>query len=135
MPTVQKVMLKSISDTCLCFVVQVVALVGPSGGGKSSIVKLVERFYLPSAGAVRMDGRDVGIYDEKWLHRKVAIVSQEPVLYGRRYLLFTSTLYVFCCRGATLCAVACRKLCTCNSCSDVCIIRSCIHVRMVLRHH
>ena len=68
--------------------IQVVALVGPSGGGKSSIVKLVERFYLPSAGAVRMDGRDVGIYDEKWLRRKVAIVSQEPVLYGRRYCCF-----------------------------------------------
>ena len=57
---------------------------GPSGGGKSSIVKLVERFYLPSAGAVRIDGRDVGVYDEKWLRRRVAIVSQEPVLYGRR---------------------------------------------------
>lgn len=64
--------------------VQVVALVGPSGGGKSSIVKLVERFYLPAAGAVRIDGRDVGTYDEKWLRRRVAIVSQEPVLYGRR---------------------------------------------------
>ena len=63
---------------------QVVALVGPSGGGKSSIVKLVERFYLPAGGAVRIDGRDVGIYDEKWLRRRVAIVSQEPVLYGRR---------------------------------------------------
>ncbi|DBA78719.1 TPA: hypothetical protein ACH3X1_008631 [Trebouxia sp. C0004] len=62
---------------------EVVALVGPSGGGKSSIVKLVERFYLPSAGAVRMDGRDVGVYDEKWLRRRVAIVSQEPTLYAR----------------------------------------------------
>ena len=47
-------------------------------------MKLVERFYLPAAGAVRMDGRDVGIYDEKWLRRRVAIVSQEPTLYGRR---------------------------------------------------
>ncbi|KAL3138200.1 hypothetical protein ABBQ38_005424 [Trebouxia sp. C0009 RCD-2024] len=62
---------------------EVVALVGPSGGGKSSIVKLVERFYLPAAGAVRIDGRDVAVYDEKWLRRRVAIVSQEPVLYGR----------------------------------------------------
>ena len=55
---------------------QVVALVGPSGGGKSSIVKLVERFYLPSAGAVMLDGRDVGLYDAKWLKRKVALVAQ-----------------------------------------------------------
>jgi len=68
---------------CKCWT-QVVALVGPSGGGKSSIVKLVERFYLPSAGAVRMDGRDVGVYGEKWLRRRVAIVSQEPTLYARR---------------------------------------------------
>ena len=63
---------------------QVVALVGPSGGGKSSIVKLIERFYLPSAGQVRIDGRDVSTYDDKWLKRRVAIVSQEPTLYARR---------------------------------------------------
>lgn len=72
---------------------QVVALVGPSGGGKSSIVKLVERFYLPAGGAVHIDGRDVGIYDEKWLRRRVAIVSQEPVLYGRRSPLLLLMLH------------------------------------------
>lgn len=49
---------------------------GPSGGGKSSIVKLVERFYLPSSGAVMLDGRDVGLYDAKWLKRNVALVAQ-----------------------------------------------------------
>ncbi len=53
---------------------QVVALVGPSGGGKSSIVKLVERFYLPQSGAVLLDGRDVGVYNSKWLRRQVALV-------------------------------------------------------------
>lgn len=73
---------------------QVVALVGPSGGGKSSIVKLVERFYLPAAGAVRMDGRDVGIYDEKWLRRRVGIVSQEPTLYCRRLSSFLAHTYI-----------------------------------------
>ncbi|KFM26191.1 ATP-binding cassette sub-family B member 9 [Auxenochlorella protothecoides] len=62
---------------------EVVALVGPSGGGKSSVVKLVERLYLPSAGAVKLDGLDVGAYDAKWLKRRVALVSQEPVLYAR----------------------------------------------------
>lgn len=47
-----------------------------SGGGKSSIVNLLERHYLASAGAVLMDGRDVGVYDAKWLKRRVALVSQ-----------------------------------------------------------
>lgn len=62
---------------------QVVALVGPSGGGKSSIIRLLERFYLPSSGAILVDGRDVGCYDAKWLKRRVALVAQEPVLYAR----------------------------------------------------
>ncbi|GFR49523.1 hypothetical protein Agub_g11566, partial [Astrephomene gubernaculifera] len=62
---------------------EVVALVGPSGGGKSSIVKLIERFYLPTEGSVLLDGHDIGDLDPKWFRRQVALVSQEPVLYGR----------------------------------------------------
>jgi ABC-type multidrug transport system fused ATPase/permease subunit len=62
---------------------EVVALVGPSGGGKSTIIKLLERFYLPSAGRVLVDGRDLGLYDPKWLRRHIALVSQEPVLFAR----------------------------------------------------
>jgi ATP-binding cassette subfamily B (MDR/TAP) protein 9 len=62
---------------------EVVALVGPSGGGKSSIVKLVERFYLPTSGSVLIDGRDVGAYEPGWLRRHIGLVSQEPVLYAR----------------------------------------------------
>lgn len=42
---------------------------------------------MPSAGAVRMDGRDVGAYQHKWLRRHVGLVSQEPVLFGRRLAL------------------------------------------------
>ncbi len=55
---------------------QVVALVGPSGGGKSSIVKLVQRFYLPTSGAVLLDGADVGAFEPRWLRRHVALVAQ-----------------------------------------------------------
>ncbi|KAK9809885.1 hypothetical protein WJX72_001039 [[Myrmecia] bisecta] len=62
---------------------EVVALVGPSGGGKSSIVKLLERYYMPLSGSVLFDGYDVGSYDPKWLKQRVALVSQEPVLYAR----------------------------------------------------
>lgn len=46
---------------------EVLALVGPSGGGKSSVVKLIQRFYIPESGRVLVDGRDVGSYDPEWL--------------------------------------------------------------------
>ena len=62
---------------------EVVALVGPSGGGKSSIVKLIERQYLPQQGQILIDGRDIGEYDKKWLRRRIGLVGQEPVLFGR----------------------------------------------------
>lgn len=54
-----------------------------NSAGKSSIVKLVERFYLPAGGQVLLDGHDIGSFDNKWLRRRMAIVSQEPVLYAR----------------------------------------------------
>ena len=62
---------------------EVVALVGPSGGGKSSIVKLIERQYLPQQGQILIDGRDIGEYDKKWLRRRIGLVGQEPVLFAR----------------------------------------------------
>jgi len=62
---------------------EVVALVGPSGSGKSSICKLILRLYAPSSGVVLLDGRAVGDYDPRWLARQVGVVSQEPVLYAR----------------------------------------------------
>lgn len=65
---------------------EAVALVGPSGSGKSSVVKLLERFYLPTAGQVLLDGHSVSDYDPVWLKRHVALVGQEPVLYGRSIL-------------------------------------------------
>ncbi len=57
---------------------QTVALVGASGSGKSTIVKLLERFYDPVAGSVLLDGRDIKTLNLKWLRRQIGIVSQEP---------------------------------------------------------
>jgi ABC-type oligopeptide transport system ATPase subunit len=62
----------------------VVALVGGSGAGKSSVIKLLQRFYLPQAGSVLYDDRDVEVYDPQWLRHRVALVSQEPVRALRR---------------------------------------------------
>jgi len=62
---------------------QVAALVGPSGGGKSSLIKLVERFYEPHGGSILLDGRPLAEYGHAWLRRRIALVGQEPVLYAR----------------------------------------------------
>lgn len=58
------------------------ALVGASGSGKSTIVGLVERFYNPVDGAIYLDGRDISTLNLRWLRQQMALVSQEPVLFG-----------------------------------------------------
>ncbi|EEH54358.1 ATP-binding cassette superfamily [Micromonas pusilla CCMP1545] len=62
---------------------ETVALVGPSGGGKSSVINLIERFYVPDSGVVRLDGRDLADLDPRWLKRRISLVSQEPTLFNR----------------------------------------------------
>ncbi|XP_078599928.1 ABC-type oligopeptide transporter ABCB9-like isoform X2 [Branchiostoma floridae x Branchiostoma japonicum] len=62
---------------------EVVALVGPSGSGKSTCVNLLERFYETMSGQVLLDGNPIMAYDHKFLHRMVALVGQEPVLFAR----------------------------------------------------
>ncbi|KAM6472127.1 antigen peptide transporter 1 [Liasis olivaceus] len=61
----------------------VTALVGPSGSGKSTVVALLQRFYEPQQGQVLLDGRELSEYEHHFLHRKVALVSQNPVLFAR----------------------------------------------------
>jgi putative ABC transport system ATP-binding protein len=59
-----------------------VAIVGPSGGGKSTIASLLLRFYNPTAGRILINGRDLSGMNAKSLRRKIGIVSQEPVLFS-----------------------------------------------------
>ncbi len=62
---------------------QRIALVGPSGAGKSTILALVERFYDPSVGAVRMGGLDLRALDRRELRAQIGYVEQDaPVLAG-----------------------------------------------------
>jgi len=59
---------------------QVVALVGASGGGKSTIGHLLPRFYEPSSGEILLDGRPLTALKLGWLREQIGIVSQEPIL-------------------------------------------------------
>ncbi|TMW60939.1 hypothetical protein Poli38472_000981 [Pythium oligandrum] len=61
---------------------ETVALVGPSGSGKSTVVSLLERFYDPLSGAVKLDGVDVRELNVRWLREQVGLVGQEPVLFA-----------------------------------------------------
>lgn len=58
------------------------ALVGASGSGKSTIISLVERFYDPLSGVVKLDGRDLRTLNVRWLRSQIGLVSQEPTLFA-----------------------------------------------------
>ena len=60
----------------------VVALVGQSGGGKSSLTRLIQRLYDPSEGAIYWDGMDIRDVNAKSLRRQIALVTQETVLFN-----------------------------------------------------
>jgi ABC-type multidrug transport system fused ATPase/permease subunit len=62
---------------------QTVALVGPTGAGKTTIARLVARFYEATQGAVRIDGIDVREVTQASLRRQVTTVSQDPFLFSR----------------------------------------------------
>ncbi|UBM57875.1 ABC transporter ATP-binding protein/permease [Marinilongibacter aquaticus] len=59
-----------------------VALVGPSGGGKSTISDLVPRFYEPNEGEIRIDGYRLDEVTQRSLRKLMGIVTQEPVLFN-----------------------------------------------------
>lgn len=63
-----------------------VALVGPSGEGKSTIVRLIERFYdvnnANDGGYVSLDGKNLKDLNVNWLRNQIGLVSQEPVLFS-----------------------------------------------------
>ncbi|MCK6546514.1 ABC transporter ATP-binding protein/permease [Myxococcota bacterium] len=60
---------------------ETVALVGPSGGGKSTLMALLQRLYDPTAGRITIDGLDLRQLKQKSLRHHVGVVLQEPVLF------------------------------------------------------
>ena len=60
-----------------------VALVGPTGAGKSTFVKLIQRLYDLNAGAIRVDGQDIAAVAQGELRRAIAVVPQDPALFHR----------------------------------------------------
>lgn len=61
---------------------EVVALIGPTGSGKSTIINLIPRFYDPSEGTVLVDGQDVRRLQVKSLRSHIGIVLQDPFLFN-----------------------------------------------------
>ena len=61
---------------------ETVALVGPSGAGKSTVFQLILRFHDPESGSVRLDGVDVRELDPVALREHIALVPQDPVIFG-----------------------------------------------------
>jgi ATP-binding cassette subfamily B protein len=60
---------------------QTAALTGPTGAGKTTLVSMIPRFYDPTSGVVKIDGRDVRGYTQKSLRRQISFVLQETVLF------------------------------------------------------
>ena len=61
---------------------EAVAVVGPSGGGKSTLCQLIPRFYEVSDGAIRVDGTDVRAFTQASLHRAIGIAQQDVFLFA-----------------------------------------------------
>ena len=60
-----------------------VALMGPTGAGKSSLVNLLPRLYDYTSGSVKIDGLELKEIDRHWIRKNIALVLQEPFLYAR----------------------------------------------------
>ncbi|QNL43538.1 ABC transporter ATP-binding protein [Oscillibacter hominis] len=61
---------------------ETIAVVGPSGGGKSTLCQLIPRFYDVTSGAIRIDGQDVREVTQESLHRNIGVVQQDVFLFA-----------------------------------------------------
>ncbi len=61
---------------------ETIALVGRTGAGKSTLAKLLLRFYDPTGGRIMLDGHDLRKLDLNWLRRQVGVVLQDPIIFS-----------------------------------------------------
>ena len=66
-----------------CHPGDIIALLGSTGSGKTSLVNLLPRFYDPTQGRILLDGVDITRYPRKYLRSQIGIVEQEPFLFSR----------------------------------------------------
>ena len=62
---------------------EVVALLGPTGSGKTTLVNLIPRFYHYTSGSLKLDGIELNHYAPEFLRKQIGIVEQEPFLFSR----------------------------------------------------
>jgi ATP-binding cassette subfamily B protein len=62
---------------------ETLALVGPPGSGKSSLIRALLRMYPYQAGSVKLDGREITTLNRQWLRTQIGVVLQDPFLYSR----------------------------------------------------
>mmetsp|Transcript_26009 Transcript_26009/g.46896 ORF Transcript_26009/g.46896 Transcript_26009/m.46896 type:complete len:1444 (+) Transcript_26009:100-4431(+) len=61
---------------------ETLALVGPSGQGKSTVMQLIERYYDPTSGTIEFEGRDIKELNIQYYRNQISLVSQEPTLFN-----------------------------------------------------
>lgn len=62
---------------------ETIALIGPTGSGKSSLVHLLPRLYEYSSGSIKIDGIELNTIDRSWIRKSIGLVLQEPFLYAK----------------------------------------------------
>jgi subfamily B ATP-binding cassette protein MsbA len=61
---------------------EVIALAGPSGAGKTTLINLILKFYLPQSGFIYLDGYELRDLDSRWVRQQIGIVSQDVFLFN-----------------------------------------------------